>query len=133
MSRLSIGDVKDGLSGENAIYSAKRHEKQGGRYYRIIRDIYEGEERVKDGNEYFYQCERCNAVMKLDPKKGTAPLLRHANSCDPLPSSSDVVKKDDEDDESSKSSGMIIFDRQCNTNTNPCVRYSVRPCVHFLL
>lgn len=86
MASLSIGDVKAGLSGENPRFLAKEHQGTGGRFYRTFNDVYEGEERLKDGTHFFYQCTKCKDLMKLDPKKGTAPLIRHADACDPLPS-----------------------------------------------
>lgn len=49
----SIGDVKAGLADQSLI--AKEHIGSGGRFYRVLYDIYENDNRVKG----FYQCLIC--------------------------------------------------------------------------
>lgn len=81
---ISIDDVEAGLSGKNPRYAAKKHEGAGGRFYRAFEDIYEGKNRLVDDKCNFYRCTKCKKVMKIDPQKGTAPLLRHADVCYPI-------------------------------------------------
>lgn len=79
----SIDEVKAGLAAEQPKYTAKKNDKKNaGRFYRVLMDIYAGDTRIKE----FYKCKVCNEVLNHNPINGTAPLLRHADSCDPLPS-----------------------------------------------
>lgn len=66
------------------MYHAKpgRSSPKAGKYYRIINDVYDNEnKRVKE----FYQCMKCKEVLKQNPSNGTKRLNTHANICDPLP------------------------------------------------
>lgn len=58
-----------------------RDAQKVGQFYRVLRDVYD-EKCVKLKN--VYHCVKCEEVLKWDSSKGTTPLDRHANECDPL-------------------------------------------------
>lgn len=80
MDELSEEDVSKMLF--RGIYHAKpgRNSPHAGRYYRIIKDIYDNDHKKV---QHFYQCMKCQSVIKCNPSHGTKPLNSHADKCDP--------------------------------------------------
>lgn len=77
---LSVAEVSTMLRCGQYIARPGRNSPSAGRYYRILRDVYENNthQRIKR----FYQCSVCGEVIKHDPSKGTKPLNKHADDCD---------------------------------------------------
>lgn len=74
-----------------------------GKFYRVLQDIYDKKDiRITS----YYHCRVCNDVVWYPVQKGSSPLNRHADACDPLPSNDTKPSKNDdntmpEDDEQS--------------------------------
>lgn len=83
MAKISVEVIRAGLIEEPPKFYLMDHQG-GGRFYRTFQDVFQGDERVKEGACFFYKCKNCTELVMLDPQKGTAKLNRHANICAPL-------------------------------------------------
>lgn len=83
----------------------KRTAKNAGRSYRVLRDIYD-ENSVRI--EHVYWCIKCEELIVREAGRGTQPLLRHADDCDPLPKKKlSGTGNNSIDDDASSNSGLI--------------------------
>lgn len=78
---MDISEAEISTMLKRNVYHAKpRHGPHAGKYYRVIRDVYDdANKRIKN----FFQCSKCSAILKCNPSNGTKPLNQHANICDP--------------------------------------------------
>lgn len=72
--------------------------------YRILQDVHDNNNERLPG---FYHCRACHKTIEYAVKGGSQPLLRHANACDPLPS---TRKEPSENEEDSMSDDEEMFD-----------------------
>lgn len=90
-SSSKIEEIKKRIiSGE---YKCKQNEAKGrkGAYYRIMDDVYDENDKKLPN---VCRCRVCSEVIECTKKTGTSPLNRHADKCDPPPSTSKQTKKD---------------------------------------
>lgn len=78
MEEISESEISRYIT--HGVYHAKPGRTGGGKYYRVLNDIYDNNnQRVK----CIYQCTKCKQVIKCNPSNGTKPLNSHAAKCDP--------------------------------------------------